>query len=46
VLITGHQAFLTHEALTNIAETTLGNVKQWQQTGQCDNAIKTTAMVN
>ena len=26
VIFTGHQAFLTNEALTNIAETTLGNV--------------------
>ncbi|KGY13330.1 lactate dehydrogenase [Vibrio tubiashii] len=26
VIFTGHQAFLTHEALGNIAETTLGNV--------------------
>jgi D-lactate dehydrogenase len=26
VLVTSHQAFLTHEALQNIAETTLGNV--------------------
>lgn len=47
VLITGHQAFLTHEALTNIAETTLGNVAQWQRSGQCDNTVqpnpKTTA---
>jgi D-lactate dehydrogenase len=39
VLMTGHQAFLTDEALTNIAETTLGNVAQWQQTGQCDNTV-------
>lgn len=26
VIVTSHQAFLTHEALTNIAETTLGNI--------------------
>lgn len=26
VLVTGHQAFLTHEALTNIAETTIDNL--------------------
>lgn len=26
VLVTGHQAFFTHDALTQIAETTLGNV--------------------
>jgi D-lactate dehydrogenase len=29
VLITSHQAFLTHQALANIAETTLGNVRQF-----------------
>ncbi len=27
VLITAHQAFLTHEALTEIADTTLSNLK-------------------
>lgn len=30
VLITGHQAFLTHEALTGIAETTIRNLDCWQ----------------
>ena len=29
VLITGHHAFLTHEALTNIAETTIYNLDCW-----------------
>ena len=29
VLITSHQSFLTHQALDNIAETTLGNVRQF-----------------
>ncbi len=29
VLITGHHAFLTHEALTNIAETTIRNLDGW-----------------
>lgn len=29
VLITSHQAFLTEDALDNIAETTLGNVRRW-----------------
>ena len=29
VLVTSHQAFLTHEALDNIAETTLSNVNEW-----------------
>jgi len=31
VLITGHQAFFTQEALTHIAETTLLNIKQFSQ---------------
>ncbi|MGS2745128.1 2-hydroxyacid dehydrogenase [Halomonas sp. LS-001] len=30
VLITGHQAFFTHEALSNIAETTLGNIDAFE----------------
>ncbi|MGE3745000.1 MAG: NAD(P)-dependent oxidoreductase, partial [Sphingomonadaceae bacterium] len=34
VLITGHQAFLTHEALTAIAETTIENIAQFERTGQ------------
>lgn len=39
VIITGHQAFFTHEALTNIAETTLANITEFEQTGQCRNAV-------
>ncbi len=31
VLITAHQAFLTHEALSNIAETTLANVRAYER---------------
>jgi D-lactate dehydrogenase len=31
VLITSHQAFLTHEALANIAETTLGNIRAFER---------------
>lgn len=34
VLITGHQAFFTHEALTAIAEITIGNVSSFEETGQ------------
>lgn len=33
VLITGHQAFLTHEALAAIAETTIGNIDAFLRTG-------------
>lgn len=39
VLITGHQAFLTKRALHNIAETTLANLTQFENTGQCENAV-------
>lgn len=34
VLITGHQAFFTVEALTNIAETTIANITSFQHTGR------------
>jgi D-lactate dehydrogenase len=34
VLITGHQAFFTEEALTNIAETTIENITAFERTGQ------------
>jgi D-lactate dehydrogenase len=34
VLITSHQAFLTDEALANIAETTLGNVAEFLRGGR------------
>lgn len=33
VLITGHQAFLTHEALTAIAETTIANIDAFARSG-------------
>jgi len=33
VLITGHQGFFTHEALSNIAETTIGNVTAFSERG-------------
>lgn len=39
VLITGHQAFLTQEALTAIAETTLRNVSAFEQTGRPDHPV-------
>ncbi len=31
VLITSHQAFLTHEALRNISQTTLQNILDFEQ---------------
>ena len=34
VLITGHQAFFTSEALTAIADTTIANISSFERTGQ------------
>jgi D-lactate dehydrogenase len=31
VVVTSHQAFLTHEALSNIAETTLKNLREFEE---------------
>ena len=39
VIVTSHQAFLTNEALANIAETTIENILQFTQTGQCPNEL-------
>ena len=39
VIITGHQAFFTEDALENIAETTLTNITSFEQSGVCDNRI-------
>lgn len=39
VLITGHQAFFTQEALHNIADTTLGNITEFEKTGSCQNVV-------
>lgn len=39
VIVTSHQAFLTEEALSNIAETTTQNIKQMIETGQCPNEL-------
>jgi D-lactate dehydrogenase len=40
VIITSHQAFLTKEALGNIAETTLGNVKEFRDGKGLRNEVK------
>ena len=40
VLITGHQAFFTIEALQGIAMTTLDNVSEFEQTGESKNLIR------
>ncbi len=39
VLVTSHQAFLTQEALNNIALTTMENIKEFFEKGQCTNSI-------
>ena len=40
VLFTGHQAFLTAEALTSISETTLENLRQLENGEPCVNQVK------
>ncbi|MBJ6127466.1 2-hydroxyacid dehydrogenase [Microvirga splendida] len=39
VLITGHQAFFTGEALANIAETTIENITSFERTGQAAHEV-------
>ena len=39
VIITGHQAFFTEEALNNIAQTTLSNITAIEQNQSCSNRI-------
>ncbi len=39
VIVTSHQAFLTEEALNNIAETTVKNIQEYFQKGYCVNSL-------
>lgn len=39
VIVTSHQAFLTREALDNIAETTINNIVTFFSNGQCPNEL-------
>ena len=39
VVITGHQAFFTRNALESIAHTTLGNLTELERTGDCNNRV-------
>lgn len=39
VIVTSHQAFLTEEALNNIAETTVNNILSYFSGGVCDNEL-------
>jgi D-lactate dehydrogenase len=40
VVVTGHQGFLTKEALADIAETTLNNIIEFATTGTCRNQVQ------
>ena len=39
VIVTSHQAFLTEEALSNIAATTVKNIVDYFKTGNCENKV-------
>lgn len=39
VIVTSHQAFLTEEALSNIAETTISNIRDMLIKGECQNEL-------
>ncbi|MFL6685149.1 2-hydroxyacid dehydrogenase [Paraburkholderia sp. SIMBA_055] len=41
VIVTGHQAYLTHEALTTICETTLESVSAFENNRTLENEVKT-----
>ena len=40
VMITSHQGFFTHEALSAIAQTTLENVRVFEKNGESPNEVK------
>ncbi len=40
VIVTGHQAFFTENALRNIAQTTLANIREFEDTGSCKNEVR------
>lgn len=41
VLVTGHQGFFTEQALLAIAQTTLGNISEFEATGKSVNEVRT-----
>lgn len=45
VLITGHQAFFTREALQNIADTTLKNIQDYEKGRECPNRVNPDSVV-
>jgi D-lactate dehydrogenase len=46
VLITGHQAFFTEEALTTIATTTLENISAFERGGEVPNTVTSARVVS
>ena len=46
VLITSHQAFLTREALANIADTTLGNIRAFEQGDALVNEVRAEQVIS
>lgn len=40
VLVTGHQAFFTHEAMANISNTTLSNLADFEAGRECPNLVR------
>jgi D-lactate dehydrogenase len=45
VIVTGHQAFLTEDALSDIAEVTIANLSDFEQGRECVNEIKHRELV-
>jgi D-lactate dehydrogenase len=39
VVVTSHQAFFTREALSNIAATTMANIREFRTKGSCTHAV-------
>ncbi|MCL4109579.1 UNVERIFIED_CONTAM: hypothetical protein GTU68_049172, partial [Idotea baltica] len=46
VVVTGHQAFFTSDALAQIAATTLDNVTKYEATGVCSNSVETVKVTD
>jgi D-lactate dehydrogenase len=45
VIITGHQAFFTREALESIADTTLSNITDFEQGRACSNEVRSDRII-
>ncbi len=46
VIITGHQAFFTQEAMSAIAGTTLQNITDFERVGGCENVVSVEKLAN